>query len=166
MACGLQSRLSARHAIENDLRGLRHRLSQSRREHRARILPRASALRALPVKRRGSTGSTGMRWRMRCLACRDNAHKGSGRFTLKRHPNDYKRGVSCPSCGEKIRLQDCEADRRRELERQERCTCPSYPFPHRKGSMRFCDHHPRIDEEPTEHECFDYEACLATRRTG
>ena len=118
------------------------------------------------MKRRGSTGKTGYRWRMRCLRCKADPSKGSGRFTLPKHPSDYKRGVSCPSCGERIRLQDCEADRRRELAKQITCRCSGYPFPHRRGSLRFCEYHPSYLLEPTEMECLDYEACLATPRSG
>lgn len=61
-----------------------------------------------------------------------------------------------------------EASRRKELANQERCHCNWYPFPHRKGSMTMCIHHPdRVAGiVPTDDEIRDYEGCLATPRSG
>jgi hypothetical protein len=113
---------------------------------------------------RGSSGKTGYRWRMRCNTCA--AAGRSYRFTLKRHPDLYHHLPKCPRCGEKIRLHSAEEQRRRELAKRTSCTCSAYPFPHRSGSLRFCDHHPLINVDGTDQECLDYQACLETPRSG
>lgn len=98
---------------------------------------------------------------MRCgvTACRH-------RWALKKHPDQYKRSPKCPKCSDVTKVRSIEMERRRELAKQITCRCSSYPFPHRQGSLRFCEHHPRIDEDPTMEECLDYEGCLATPRSG
>lgn len=94
--------------------------------------------------------------RYRCLACR-------GRW---RHKKRLKREPRCPHCGERIRYYSIEAERRRELAKQDTCHCNAYPFPHRAGSMRMCDTHPLAGVEPTQEEIYDYQGCLETPRSG
>lgn len=86
------------------------------------------------------------------------------RFRLKRHPDSYvqRSKVMCPECGG-MAYSD-EKNRQNELAKQRTCHCPNYPFPHRAGSLRFCQQNPRAEEPPTDQEVFDYEACLATPR--
>lgn len=109
---------------------------------------------------------TSKRHRMRCNACR-SAGRGSGRFTLKRHPDLYVREVKCPVCGETDRLSSQEKDRKLELERRPSHSCSGYPFPHVPGSMRMCTEHPEyiMGFEPDDDEKRDYESVIATPRT-
>lgn len=115
---------------------------------------------------------------MRCNECRRRHRRRTGKdaftcYTLKRHPLAYKRESStkCPVCGS-LDVVSIEHIRKRDLakrkERGDHCQCNAYPFPHQKGSMRMCDHHPKIlaDEEVTEEEARDYQACLETPRSG
>lgn len=107
-------------------------------------------------------GTNHPRHRMRC----SQGSKGCGaRFTLPRRPELYKRPVRCPFCGCED-LQDVEAARRVETDNEDRCFCNSYPFPHRKGSLRVCVHHPDY-HVPLEYweEC-EYNDCLKTPRSG
>lgn len=119
--------------------------------------------------KRGSSGSTGKRWRMRCRACARRwqraGRKGTVRFTIKKPPWEYARFVKCPHCKSTDVASD-EHNRRNELEKQTTCICGGYPFPHRSGSLRGCDGHPQIDVPMDEEEWLDYEACLATPRSG
>lgn len=109
----------------------------------------------------GGGGRCRFRWRMRC----SQGKKGCGsRFTLKRHPSKYKREIKCPNCGS-THLQDVEAERQRERARQDTCYCMQYPFPHRAGSLRFCEQNPN-DAEVTEEEYYDFIATWNTGRTG
>ena len=103
---------------------------------------------------------------MRCNACRA-AGRGSGRFTLPRHPDLYKRDAKCPVCGEKERLSSQEKDRTLEKQRRPSHSCTGYPFPHVPGSMRMCVEHPEyvLGFEPSDEEKRDYETVLATPRT-
>lgn len=94
-----------------------------------------------------------VRHRMRCRRCRK-------RFTLKRDPWRYARAVRCPAC-KTVDVRSDEENRRREASRQDTCRCLNYPFPHRKGSLVFCEH---ATEEPTEEDHWHYLACLETRR--
>lgn len=114
--------------------------------------------------------STANRHRMRCNACRRRLRRiygkdASARFTLKRHPLDYKREPKCPVC-KSTDVASIEPIRARELASQARCYCSAYPFPHRYGSLRLCEGHRLRDVEPDADEWRDYEACLATPRTG
>lgn len=111
------------------------------------------------------TSTTANRHRMRCYKCKRNCKYCSGRFTLKRHPDKYKRTVKCPCCKNE-NVYSVEDERRAELARQERCICNNYPFPHNKGTLRMCEHHPLARVEPTEEEMHEYRACLETPRTG
>ena len=94
--------------------------------------------------------------RFRCNVCR----------TRWRHRKKRKTEPKCPYCKETIRIRSIEQERRRELAKQDACHCNAYPFPHRKGTLRMRHHHPMIDVEPTDEEIYDYEACLATPRSG
>lgn len=104
---------------------------------------------------------------MRCNACKNNRRRGSGRFTLRRHPAKYVRAIKCPACGETIRVVSVEAERRREFAKHLRCSpdCP-YPFEHQKDSMRMCPGHPLANVQLTALELLDFDACLNTRRSG
>jgi len=112
------------------------------------------------------TSKTANRHRMRCYSC--YYHKrGSGRFTLKRHPDLYVRMVKCPVCGT-TNVKSVEADRRREMAASSTCDCNPYPFPHKSGTMRMCINHPLVlmGVDPTEEEISDYQGCLDTPRSG
>ena len=88
------------------------------------------------------------------------------RFTLRKHPDEYKRQVKCPSCGSSVDVRSDEKNRQNELQKETRCYCSSYPFPHRSGSLRFCANHPLADVDGTEEEIADYEAIWETKRGG
>lgn len=106
---------------------------------------------------------TANRWRMRC-----GVEKCRHRWTLRRHPAKYKRKPKCPRCGDVIRVRSVEEERRREMAKRKEtgrfCECGGYPFPHEKGSLRFCEHHPLFHVEPDQIEVYDFEACWATPR--
>ncbi|KKL51245.1 hypothetical protein LCGC14_2297390, partial [marine sediment metagenome] len=102
-----------------------------------------------------------------CNRCKnDKTHQCSGRFTIKRNPKDYKRPIKCPCCGETERIVSSEESRRRWIAKTKH-SCNAYPFPHRKGTMRMCEEHPKViaGVEPTEEEWLDYQSCLETLRT-
>lgn len=107
----------------------------------------------------GSRGSTGYRWRMRCC----NTRKCGRRYTLRRHPDDYAypaRYWRCPTCGGPAYSD--EMNRRRELAQQDTCHC--LPFPHRRGSIMGCNHHPKPVDEWTDEDRRDYQDMLETPR--
>lgn len=107
------------------------------------------------------TSRTKRRHRMRCVA----TYRCGQRFTLRRHPESYKRDrYVCPSCGG--RAYSDEQNRRNELAKQERCHCNGVPFPHRKGSILGCDHHPVDPLEWSPEQEAQYEAMLAVPRSG
>lgn len=99
------------------------------------------------------------RHRMRC-----KKKECGARVTLKKHPDEYVRPHQCPRCG-RMTLRSVEEERRREIAKV-RCTCAAYPFPHARGKMRFCHFHPLAAVQPTIDEFEQYEACLATPRSG
>lgn len=107
--------------------------------------------------------TTRYRHRMRCgvVSCRH-------RFTLKRHPDNYKRTIKCPKCGDSTKVHSVEEERKRELAKQDTCYCPMYPFPHRSGSLRLCDNHPAVvsGESCSEEEYQDYLAIMEVPRGG
>jgi hypothetical protein len=98
---------------------------------------------------------------MRCSRGRNGCGR---RFTLKRSPDTYVRSPKCPYC-KSFNVYSVEMERRIEQARQDTCRCASLPFPHRKGAILGCAHHPKPDEEWTEDDYRDYEACLATPRS-
>lgn len=98
---------------------------------------------------------------MRC-----GVEKCRTRFTLKKAPHLYKRRIKCPTCGDYFKVRSVEAERQRELAKQDTCRCSAYPFPHRKGSMRMCDHHRLRDVDITDDEYREYMYCLETPRSG
>ena len=106
------------------------------------------------------TSKTRSRHRMRCSSC-------GTRFALKRHPDLYVRIVKCPDC-KSMNVYSAEASRRREVENQNTCCCNAYPFPHRAGSLRMCHEHHLglLGVDPTDEEIRNYQACLATPRSG
>lgn len=108
-----------------------------------------------------SRGKTGKRHRMRCSKC-------GGRFTLKRHPDTYRRAVKCPvtTC-KSLHVYSCEASRRRELKRQNTCYCSAYPFPHRSGSLLFCRENPAWENgfDPSDEDIECYHKTLDTPRS-
>ena len=97
---------------------------------------------------------------MRCSQGKDGCGR---RFSLPRHPNQYLRDPRCPYCG-CTKLQDVEEDEKKNGKRRERCNCPGYPFPHVKGDLRMCNHHPDFGKEPTDLEMEDYDVVLSTQR--
>lgn len=105
--------------------------------------------------------TTRHRHRMRC-----GVEKCRHRFALSKHPVEYVRAVKRPACGDHLHVRSIEAERQRELAKQDRCLCSSYPFPHRKGSLRFCDYHPLKAVEPTAQEWEEYEGCMSTPRSS
>lgn len=109
-----------------------------------------------PVRKTGSSTKGHHRMRCRDYTC----YK---RVTLKRHPSEYKREPRCKFCGGELR--SVEMERLRELAKKDTCYCNAYPFPHQKGTLRMCDHHPQINEQVTEEEYQDYLSCLSTPRT-
>lgn len=88
--------------------------------------------------------------------------------TRFRHKKRLKREPKCPACGDTIRVRDIEAERLRELAKQERCECNWYPFPHRAGTLTMCELNPdrAAGIEPTAEDISDYQACLDTPRSG
>lgn len=107
-----------------------------------------------------STGSTRRRHRMRC-----SHRKCRTTFTLKRHPDQYKRPPRCPCC-KSLCVHSIEGQRRRALAKQDTCRCAAYPFPHRAGSLRMCVAHPLFHVEPTVEEIHAYESLMQTPRSG
>ena len=99
------------------------------------------------------------RHRVRC-----SVQKCRARSLLKKHPDEYKRKPKCFVCGG--RLISVEMERRRETQLQETCYCFPIPFPHRKGSLRFCDYHHAADIEPTEEELEKFKQMCETPRSG
>jgi len=81
------------------------------------------------------------------------------------HPRQLRsaREPSCPHCGCK-KFFNIERWRRDAMRKKPRCSCNSYPFPHEKGTLRFCVHHERFDADPTEEELRDYESLIETPR--
>lgn len=104
------------------------------------------------------TSKTRYSHRVRCRNCRS-------RQRIKRHPDDYKIARRCLGCGS-TKLYSIEEERRRELKKQETCYCMAIPFPHRKGSLRFCEHHPLADVVATEEEWEQYQGIIETPRSG
>lgn len=99
-------------------------------------------------------------FRMRC-----SHWSGCNRsFTLRKHPNAYKRSPRCPYCN-CLRVYDCTKSVRR-YRRKSRCDCRAYPFPHRLGSLRMCDGHPLVARrrDPKREEISAYEVVLKTKR--
>ena len=90
------------------------------------------------------------------------------RFMLRKHPLDYqRRKPKCPSCGsERIFLTDKEyrdSTQRRKVKGKIH-VCSGYPFPHVKGTLRFCTEHALAGEEPTWEERCEYEQVIQTPR--
>ena len=110
---------------------------------------------------KASTGKTRYRHRMRCSRGR---HGCGRRFTLKRHPDSYKRSPKCPYC-KSVFVISVEMERRQELANQETCKCSFIPFPHRKGTVLGCEHHPKPFDEWTEDDERDYQYMLETPRS-
>ena len=107
-------------------------------------------------------GTNAHRHRYRCNRCKyDLDHQCSGRFTLKNN----KQEIKCPCCGETERIYDAEINEQKRNQRRS-CNCNAYPFLHRKGGMRMCEHHKLKEVEPTEEEWRDYQGCLETERSG
>ena len=127
-------------------------------------------------------GSCSRRWRMRCSEARPRPvtkgyYKGrmqpcGRRFTLDKPLSEHTRTVRCPHCGSD-NVRDVEHDRRKVYQSpsQKMCRCgggdssdTEIPFPHRRGSMRFCVHHWLADVEPEDWEYEEHRALLATPR--
>jgi DNA-directed RNA polymerase subunit RPC12/RpoP len=76
-----------------------------------------------------------MRKPYRCLDC-------SKHFTKTRRPEQYVREPRCPRCRSKrVRYDEYEWKRRLARKRHV-CLCSGAPYPHRKGSLVWCEHHP------------------------
>lgn len=103
-----------------------------------------------------SSSTTRYRRRMRC-----RKSKCYYQFTLKRAP---KGDVECPICGGETRC--VEAERRRELAKQDTCNCLPIPFPHKKGAVLGCEHHPKDFNDWTIEDQRQYQGMLETARSG
>ena len=75
--------------------------------------------------------TTAKHHRMRC-----RSGKCYKRFTLRKHPSQYKtdRMLKCPVCGGEARSD--EQNRRNEKAKQDICDC--LPFPHERGTVAGC----------------------------
>ena len=106
-------------------------------------------------------GSNHNRYRMRC----SRGASGCGRrFTLRRHPDLYQRSIRCPHCSSDVVI-NIEQERRNEAKQKAICHCYNYPFPHEKGTLRMCIHHPKAGQNPTDEEYYEYQRCLDTPRS-
>jgi len=76
------------------------------------------------------TSLTRHRHRYRCSSC-------SRRFAKPRAPHLYVRTVKCPYC-KSDRTRSIEAERRKQVRKQDTCRCASIPYPHRRRSLRMC----------------------------
>lgn len=105
-----------------------------------------------------------MKVRLRC----SEGKSGCGKyFSLPKHPDLYSRKPKCPHCGcLKYQLIDKwrQAEKRRQKRNDQLCYCNAYPFPHVKGSLRFCKYHEKYDVEPTPEEFEAYQNVLDTPR--
>ena len=127
-------------------------------------------------------GMNAKRHRMRCTDCRnryeraryatktgkgDGKYYPTGRYTLKKRPELYKlaKNRNCPVCGGS-NVVSVEAYRRAEEQKQNTCYCSFIPFPHKKGSILGCDHHPKPYEEWTQEDEEQIQNMLATKRSG
>ena len=97
-------------------------------------------------------------WRHR-MRCRKASCKH--RFTLRKSP---KGEIDCPICGSPAR--SVEEERQRELAKQDRCHCYPIPFPHRKGSILGCEHHPTHPDDWDIDQERQYEGMMMTPRSG
>lgn len=86
------------------------------------------------------------------------------RYRIKKHPKEYVKRPVCEICGGS--LCSIEKERRVELAQQDRCFCIAIPFPHRKGSLRLCEHHVHANEEPTAEEWQQHQYMCETPRSG
>lgn len=109
--------------------------------------------------------TTAKRYRMRCRDCDRDPARGSGRFTLKKHPDKYVRPVKCPAC-KGTNLYHAEQEKRNWNTRN-LCRCAGYPFRHRAGSLRFCDQNPQhaLGFPPTDEEIEQHQTIIETPRT-
>jgi hypothetical protein len=67
-----------------------------------------------------------VRYRCRCAHCR-------ARRTLGQHPRFYITPPTCPTCGSTAWTVDSYRQSGKEAKRYT-CTCPGFPYPHRRGS--------------------------------
>lgn len=104
---------------------------------------------------------------MRCNACKYDPNRGSGRFTLRQHPDRYKRAIRCPHCGGTDRIRSVEKHRRDEHIRRPSHSCANYPFPHVAGTLRMCVEHPEymMGFSPSQEEYDAHQAVLNTPRS-
>ena len=103
---------------------------------------------------------------MRC----SEGQLGCGRrFRLSMAPHKFARAPRCPSC-KSIHVRSVNAaaiaQKKRRKARGLICYCHNYPFPHVRGSMRFCAEHPRITKDYSDREWDAYQFVLATPRGG
>ena len=104
---------------------------------------------------------------MHRMRCSEGQHGCGRRFTLRRPPHDYCRGPYCPHC-KSIHVHSVEKAAKAQTKRRKKrgliCHCANYPFPHVKGSMRFCVEHPRIGAKHTDREWRAYQCVIETPR--
>ncbi len=135
------------------------------------------------MSKKYSGGTCRGRWRMSCLACRrrytaalktgvpSEDRPPSGRYTLNRPPpfiesmNSYKtmRKCKCPHCGSD-EVVSVEHQRRKEKMNQDICRCAMIPFPHQKGTVFGCQHHPDFERDWTPDEEEKYDGLINTPR--
>jgi len=94
--------------------------------------------------------------------CRCSRDACRARTALAKHPARYAQEPRCPACGR--RSLKVIADRAAERGAGRPCRCSSLPFPHRRGSLRFCQHHPLAGTDPTHEELDDYQRIIETPR--
>ena len=117
----------------------------------------------VPIKYKGG-GTNRHRYQMRCRRCDNDPKSGSGRFTLRRKPSDYKRKIKCPHCGETERLYHAKKDHVKEMEMKKQCFCFGLTWGHKKGEMLGCIHHPK--KELTREDEEQIQGMLETERSG
>jgi hypothetical protein len=89
-----------------------------------------------------------------------------GRYTLKRHPDAYKKqsSIRCPVC-KSTDVVSVEKHRRKEQLKADTCRCDMVPFPHRTGSIIGCVEGKPVEQwDDGDHE--DYQSMIMTPRSG
>lgn len=88
------------------------------------------------------------------------------RFTKARPPHQYAR-LRCPHC-KSVHVRSVERAARAQTRRRRAqgllCGCHQYPFPHMRGTLRFCEHHTLAGRQFTEREWHGYRRVIDTPR--
>lgn len=105
-----------------------------------------------------TNSTTRYRHRVRCTRPSICGH----RMTFKKKP--IVADLSCPMCGGNVR--SVEADRKREMAKQDTCYCHGIPFIHKKGSILGCHHHPKHPDDWTTDDDRQYQSMMEVPRSG